>query len=59
MEALRKAMEGIVLVAENRSGALEEAPQAYKDIDRVIEAVVGAGLAKVVARMRPRAVLKG
>lgn len=58
-EALREAMQGIVLVAESKAGALEEAPQAYKDIDKVTEAVVGAGLARVVARMRPKAVLKG
>jgi tRNA-splicing ligase RtcB len=59
LEEFDRAMDGIVLVAESRAGALEEAPQAYKDIDEVIEAVVGAGLARVVARMRPKAVLKG
>jgi tRNA-splicing ligase RtcB len=59
MQMFDEAMKGIVLVAEDRHGALEEAPQAYKDIDEVIDVVVGAGLARVVARMRPRAVLKG
>jgi tRNA-splicing ligase RtcB len=54
-----KAMEGIHLVCPKRNEIKEEAPQAYKDIDSVIHAVVGAGLAKVVARMRPLAVLKG
>jgi tRNA-splicing ligase RtcB len=58
-EDLRAAMGDIVLVAADRGGVLEEAPQAYKDIDAVIEALVGAGIARVVARMRPRAVLKG
>jgi len=58
-EDLRAAMGDIVLVAEDRGGVLEEAPQAYKDIDAVIETLVGAGIARVVARMRPRAVLKG
>jgi tRNA-splicing ligase RtcB len=56
---LRAAMAGITLIAEDRHAVLEEAPQAYKDIDLVIEAVTGAGLAAVVARMRPLAVLKG
>jgi tRNA-splicing ligase RtcB len=56
---LDRAMEGIVLVAEDRGAVLEEAPQAYKDIDDVIEAVTGARLGRVVCRMRPRAVLKG
>ncbi len=56
---LERAMQGIELVAASLKGALEEAPQAYKDIDAVIEVVAGAGLAKVVARFRPLAVLKG
>jgi tRNA-splicing ligase RtcB len=54
-----RAMEGIVLIAESRKAVKEEAPQAYKDIDLVMETVLGAGLAKAVARMRPLAVLKG
>jgi tRNA-splicing ligase RtcB len=54
-----KSMEGIYLIAEDRRSAKEEAPQAYKDIDLVIESVSGAGLAAPVARMVPRAVLKG
>jgi tRNA-splicing ligase RtcB len=56
---LEHAMRGIELVAASARGALEEAPQAYKDIDAVIEVVAGAGLARVVARLRPVAVLKG
>ena len=32
---------------------------AYKDIDRVIQSITGAGLAEPVARMVPKAVLKG
>lgn len=58
-EEFRAAMEGITLICEDRQTIKEEAPQAYKDIDAVIEVVAGAGLAKVVARMRPLAVLKG
>ncbi len=58
-EAFMRAMEGVTLICENRMTIKEEAPQAYKDIDAVIEAVKGAGLARVVAVMRPLAVLKG
>lgn len=58
-EAFRRAMEGIFLICEDRHGVKEEAPQAYKDIDAVIDVVVGAGLARVVAVLRPLAVLKG
>jgi tRNA-splicing ligase RtcB len=52
-------MEGIYMICEDRGSIKEEAPAAYKDIDLVIETVVGAELAKAVARMVPRAVLKG
>ena len=58
-EAFREAMKGVELIAENRHAVKEEAPQAYKDIDEVIRVVVGAGLARPVARMRPMGVLKG
>jgi tRNA-splicing ligase RtcB len=34
-------------------------PDAYKDIDEVVEAVHGAGLSKKVARLRPIGVIKG
>jgi tRNA-splicing ligase RtcB len=37
----------------------EEAPEAYKDVDRVVEVVHGAGIAKKVARITPVAVIKG
>jgi tRNA-splicing ligase RtcB len=58
-EEFRKAMEGITLIAEDRRAVKEEAPQAYKDIDEVVRVVTEAGLAKVVARLVPLAVLKG
>jgi tRNA-splicing ligase RtcB len=58
-DEFERAMEGIVLIAESRRAVKEEAPQAYKDIDVVMETVLGAGLARAVARMRPLAVLKG
>ncbi len=54
-----RSMDGIHLICADPRSIKEEAPQAYKDIDLVIHAVTGAGLAKVIARMRPLAVLKG
>ncbi len=58
---LRKELEaqGIRVRAGSMSGLAEEAPDAYKDIDAVIEVVDGAGLARKVARLRPLAVMKG
>ena len=52
-------MEGVFLICDDKRRIKEEAPQAYKDIDAVMETVCEAGLARMVARMRPLAVLKG
>ncbi len=41
------------------SNITEEAPGAYKDVDKVIEVVCSVGLSQKVARLRPLAVMKG
>lgn len=51
--------QGIIVRAETRDGITEEIPEAYKDVDAVIDVVHNAGLAKRVARMRPIGVIKG
>ena len=58
---LRQELEarGIHVRARSLAGLAEEAPDAYKDIDAVVEVVDGAGLARKVARLRPLAVMKG
>ncbi len=58
---LRETLEagGVHVRAGSMAGLAEEAPQAYKDVDRVIEVVHGAGIAKKVARLTPLAVIKG
>jgi len=60
-EALRQELEerGIAVRADSLSGLAEEAPQAYKDVDAVVETVSGAQIARKVARLRPVAVVKG
>jgi tRNA-splicing ligase RtcB len=60
-ETLRQELEagGIRVRAGSLPGLAEEAPTAYKDVDRVIEVVTRAGIAKKVARLRPVAVVKG
>lgn len=59
--AVREALEnqGILVRTETRDGLLEEVPEAYKDVDAVIETVALAGLAGKVARLRPLGVIKG
>jgi len=58
---LKKQLEdrGIVIKAGSMSGLAEEAPEAYKDVDSVVDVVHGAGIAKKVARLVPLAVIKG
>lgn len=53
------AAKGIHVQAGSLSGLAEEAPQAYKDVDAVVETVVRAGIAHKVARLRPVVVVKG
>ena len=58
---VRKALEdrGIVVRCASTGELAEEAPHAYKDVDRVVEVVHGAGLARKVARLVPLGVVKG
>jgi len=52
-------LKGILVKCYSMRGIAEEAPQAYKDIDEVVEVVHQAGLSKKVARLKPLAVIKG
>lgn len=60
-DQLRDDLEGkgIFIQAGSLAGLAEEAPEAYKDVDEVIEAVIGAGLTRKIARLVPLAVVKG
>jgi tRNA-splicing ligase RtcB len=49
----------VQVMASSRRTITEEMPDAYKDVDSVVEAVQQAGLAKMVARLRPHLVVKG
>jgi tRNA-splicing ligase RtcB len=51
--------EGVVLAVQDWKLLSEEAPYAYKDATEVVETCEGAGLSRVVARLRPAGVLKG
>lgn len=50
---------GIVVRAQSKAGLLEEASDAYKDVREVVNVVAQAGIARVVARVRPIGVIKG
>jgi tRNA-splicing ligase RtcB len=57
IEDLRE--QGILIRAASKKGAAEEAPQAYKDVDLVVDSTHAAGLAKKVAQLKPLACIKG
>jgi len=50
---------GILIRAGSIPGLAEEAPMAYKDVDKVVEVVHTAKIAKKVAKLRPCVVIKG
>ena len=51
--------KGIIVLAPSLAGLAEEAPDAYKDVSKVVEVVHNAGLSKKVARLEPLGVIKG
>ena len=53
------ADKGITAIARGRRGLDEEQPEAYKDVNMVVNVVHNAGLSKKVCRMRPMGVIKG
>jgi tRNA-splicing ligase RtcB len=50
---------GIYIRAASKDGIIEEAPGAYKDVDDVVRIAHGAGISKMVARLKPLGVMKG
>jgi len=58
---LRRELEdaGIVVRSASNKGLAEEAPFAYKDVERVVSVVERAGLAAPVVQLRPLGVVKG
>lgn len=50
---------GIAIRVQGARSAAEEAPGAYKDVDRVVSIMEGAGVSRRVARLRPIICIKG
>ena len=50
---------GIYVRGESKQVLAEEAPQAYKDIDEVVEVADRSGISRKVARLVPMGVMKG
>lgn len=51
--------QGIIALAASREVLREEVPDAYKNIDQVVNAVHQAGISRKVCRFRPLGVVKG
>lgn len=51
--------KGIIVQAATKNILSEEAPEAYKDVDRVIQNTAIANLARPILRLEPMAVIKG
>lgn len=59
--AIERELEDIGIIARytGRDALKEEVPEAYKDIDQVVDVVHNAGIAKRVAKLKPMGVIKG
>jgi tRNA-splicing ligase RtcB len=53
------AARGILVKAESMGSLAEEASEAYKDVNEVVEVAHKAGISRKVARATPMGVIKG
>jgi tRNA-splicing ligase RtcB len=51
--------KGIYVKALTKEGVVEETPEAYKDVDAVVNVSHSLGIATKVARLVPIGVIKG
>ncbi|MFY9504349.1 MAG: RtcB family protein, partial [Dethiobacteria bacterium] len=59
VEELRSSLGEVMLLGRNYRAYLDEAPQAYKDIEAVIDTFTEIGFTRRVAQLLPVAVIKG
>jgi tRNA-splicing ligase RtcB len=61
VDEVRSALEtkGIYIKSLTKNGLVEEAPDAYKDVDAVVDVSHSLGIATKVARLVPLGVIKG
>jgi tRNA-splicing ligase RtcB len=51
--------KNVLVRGQSKTGLTEEKPDAYKDVNRVVDVVHGSGIARKVAKLIPVAVMKG
>lgn len=59
LSEFKDSIKDILILGRNHKAFLDEAPQAYKDIEAVIDTFVEIGFTQKVARLVPVAVIKG
>jgi len=59
VEQLKEGLGEVIVSGRNYRAYLDEAPQAYKDIDHVVDTFTEIDISRRVARLRPLAVIKG
>ena len=59
VEDMKKMMGGVILWSKKTKSFLDEAPQAYKNIELVIDTLADIEVIKKTARLKPLAVIKG
>ncbi len=52
-------IKGIHIMAASRATVVEEMPEAYKDVSKVVDTISGAGIATKIARLKPTGIIKG
>ena len=57
--AKEMAAKGVIVMASGRGTLREEIPEAYKNLDQVVQVVHKAGISKKVARLRSVGCIKG
>lgn len=58
-QEFESAMADILYNTRNYKKVLDEAPQAYKDIDEVVNTLSEIGITRKIAKLRPLGVIKG
>ncbi len=51
--------QNVTAMAASNKTLAEEMPEAYKDVNDVVQTMAGAGVVRIVAKVRPMAVIKG
>jgi tRNA-splicing ligase RtcB len=57
--AREMADKGIIIMASGKGTLSEEMPEAYKNLDQVVEVVHKAGISRKVAKLRALGCIKG